>query len=352
MDASSCLCGRTLRSHCVSTTRTAASAGRRPARRRPVGTKDIGDPLGSTAGLLTVSGDPNERSIVDINASLVLRFSEPVDASTIPAALVVTDDAGSRVFGRLVTSEDGTSVSFTSAPPVALTARAIDTVSRRRRSRAAARGCGRRSAHQFTTFQPSVVGSLAHRPTRGTSPSAAPRPSSRPPPASPRSTSRRLERRAWLPQTAIPGGANGVTILSGAPITDRNGQSHAGPIALVASGGTSTAGSLEASTCTTPASPAALGSTQLTNAPGQTPPAGVPAFVGMPQRDCRRRRRPRLCRDRGCRRLVGPDWTSDPARRSRARARRRRRAIRRLAPKARMTSLALGIVCSSQASPA
>ena len=125
-------------------------------------------------------------------------------------------------------------------------------------------------------------------------------------------------------QTAIAGGANGVTILSGAPITDRNGQSHAGPIALVASGGTSSARRAAKLRPSTPSSPTALGSTQLTNAAGQTPPAGVLAICRHAARDCRGPRRPRLCRDRRCRRVVGPDWTSDPGRRNRSGARRRR----------------------------
>ena len=85
-----------------------------------------------------------------------------------------------------------------------------------------------------------------------------------------------------IAETAIAGGANGVTILSGALIADRNGQSHAGPIALVASGGTSSGGALRSFDLTTPSSPTALGSTQLTNAAGQTPPAGVSSFVGTP----------------------------------------------------------------------
>ena len=245
------------------------------------GTKDIGDPLGSTAGLMTVAGDPNERSVVDINAPLVLRFSEPIDPSTIPGALVVTDEAGSRVFGRLVAGDDGTSVRFTPLRRWRYGTRYRYGVT----TSALARSGSRLRApfgSSFTTFQPVVVGSLPIGDARdvavagatavvatGTGITSIDVASPRAPRA--------------VGAATIPGGANGVTILSGATITDRNGQSHAGPIALVASGGTSSAGGLRSFDFTTPSSPTALGSTQLTNAAGQTPPTGVPAFVGIPQ---------------------------------------------------------------------
>ena len=135
---------------------------------------------------------------------------------------------------------------------------------------------------QFTTFQPSVVGSLALSDARdvavsgGTAVVATSTGITTVDVASPRAP-------RVVTETAIAGGANGVTILSGAPITDRNGQSHAGPIALVASGGTSSGGTLRSFDLATPSSPTALGSTQLTNAAGQTPPAGVSPFVGTPR---------------------------------------------------------------------
>ncbi len=228
-----------------------------------------------------MTGESNERSVVDINAPLILRFSEPVDAATVSSALVVTDDAGSRVYGRLLVEADGLGASFRPLRRWRFGTRYRYGVGTTVLARSGARLRAPFNS-QFTTFQPTVVGSLALSDARdvavtgATAVVATDAGITTVDVASPRAP-------RVLGQAAIPGGANGVTILSGAPITDRNGQSHAGPIALVAAGGPSTAGSLRSFDLTTPASPTALGSTQLTNASGQTPPAGVPAFVGTPQ---------------------------------------------------------------------
>ena len=244
------------------------------------GTVDVGDPLGATATVLTVSGDPTERSVVDINASLVLRFSEPIDAATLPAALVVTDDAGNRVFGRIVAGGDGTSVAFTPFRRWRYGTRYRYGVATSALARSGAR-LRTPFNSQFTTFQPSVLGSLALSDARDVALAGATAVIATGTGivtvdvASPRAP-------RVIGQATIGGGANGVTVLNGASIIDRNGQSHAGPIALVASGGVSSAGSLRSFDLSTPASPAALGSTQLTNASGQAAPAGVPAFVGTP----------------------------------------------------------------------
>ena len=193
----------------------------------------------------------------------------------------MTDDAGSRVFGRVVTSEDGTSVSFTPLRRWRYGTRYRYGVATSALARTGARLRAPFNS-QFTTFQPSVVGSLALSDARdvavsgGTAVVATATGITTVDVASPRAP-------RVIAETAIAGGANGVTILSGAPITDRNGQSHAGPIALVASGGTSGGGALRSFDLTTPSSPTALGSTQLTNAAGQTPPASVPPFVGTPR---------------------------------------------------------------------
>ena len=286
------------------------------------GTKDIGDPLGSAAGLLTVSGDPNERSIVDINASLVLRFSEPIDSSTIPGALVVTDDAGSRVFGRVVTSEDGTSVSFTPLRRWRYGTRYRYGVATSALARTGARLRAPFNS-QFTTFQPSVVGSLALSDARDVAISGATAVVAT---ATGITTVDVASPRAprVIAETAIAGGANGVTILSGAPIIDRNGQSHAGPIALVASGGTSSGGRA-AKLRPYDAQFADRAWVDAADQRRGTDASGWRAVICRhAARDCRRLRRPRLCRDRRCRGVVGPDWTSDPSRRNRSSARRRR----------------------------
>src|SRR4029078_5811305 len=79
-----------------------------------------------------------------------------------------------------------------------------------------------------------------------------------------------------LARVTISGGANAVLLLANTPITDRTGQAHTGPFALVAAGDISTAGRLLVFDLSAPASPALIGSTQLTKAPGAPAPAGVP----------------------------------------------------------------------------
>jgi hypothetical protein len=244
------------------------------------GTLDLGDPLASTAGQLTVSGEPNERSVVDINAPLLLRFSEPIDAATIPAALVVTDDVGSRVFGRIVPSADATSVSFTPFRRWRYGTRYRYGVATTALARSGARLRAPFSA-SFTTFQPSVVGSLPIADARdvavagATAVVATAAGITTVDVSSPRAP--RL-----VGQVAIPGGAHGVNAVATPTITDRNGQSITTPIALVAAGGTPAAGALRSFDLSTPAAPTALGSTQLTAASGQPPPANVPGFGGVP----------------------------------------------------------------------
>ncbi len=93
-----------------------SASGQAPAS----GSTDVGDPLGTVAGLLTVTGDPDERSVVDIGAPLVLRFSEAIDRATVSSALVVTDDAGSRVYGRVAVDGDGDERDVHAVAPVAV----------------------------------------------------------------------------------------------------------------------------------------------------------------------------------------------------------------------------------------
>jgi hypothetical protein len=131
---------------------------------------DVGDPLGSTAGLLTVSGEPNERSVVDINASVVLRFSEPVDTTTVAAAVVVTDDAGSRVFGRLAVEADGLSARFTPLRRWRYGAGYRYGVGTTLLGRSGAR-LRAPFGSSFTTFQPAVIGSLSLSDARASAPS-------------------------------------------------------------------------------------------------------------------------------------------------------------------------------------
>ena len=74
---------------------------------------DLGEPLGTTAGQLLVSAQPDANAIVDINDRLVFTFSEPIDSRTVDTSLLVTDAAGKRVFGSVAVSSDATRVTFT-----------------------------------------------------------------------------------------------------------------------------------------------------------------------------------------------------------------------------------------------
>ena len=66
------------------------------------GAADVGSPLASPTGVLTVTAQPDAQSVVDIGTPLVFTFSEALDrASVVPNAFVVTDAAGARAFGRI-----------------------------------------------------------------------------------------------------------------------------------------------------------------------------------------------------------------------------------------------------------
>ena len=79
------------------------------------------------------------------------------------------------------------------------------------------------------------------------------------------------------------GGAGAIASLAGVALTDRTGIAHAGPFALVATGGASAPTVLHTFDVANPTAPVGLGTTQLSSAPGQAPPPGVPAFTGVPR---------------------------------------------------------------------
>ena len=58
-------------------------------------------------------GSPDAQSVVDIGTPLAFHFSEAVDRARVTsAAFIVTDAAGARVFGQVVISDDGRTVTF------------------------------------------------------------------------------------------------------------------------------------------------------------------------------------------------------------------------------------------------
>ncbi len=244
------------------------------------GTLDIGDPLGATATPLTVHATPDRRSVVDINATLVFHFSEPVDTRTLVGALVVTDAAGSRVFGRTVLSADGLTATFTPTRRwrFGTTYRYGLSLTLVARSGAALAAS---FSGEFTTFRPAVAGTLAlpnvhdvavssHVAVVGSDSGLH---------TVDVSSARSPQSIAAVP---IAGGVNAVAFVPSTPLIDRNGATHQGPLAVVGVGSSSTSSALQTFDVST-ASPTLIGSTHVTAAPGQAPPAGVPTFSGTPR---------------------------------------------------------------------
>jgi hypothetical protein len=243
------------------------------------GTVDIGDPLGATSGLLTVQAEPDERSIVDINAPLILRFSEPIDDRTVSGALVVTDQAGTRVFGRVIVAADGLSATF-----IPTRRWRFGTTYRYGVSGAMLARSGARLAipfsGQFTAFRPAVVSTLPLGDARdvtvsgGTAVVGTDTGFLTVNVASPRDPQ-------VVGRVSLLGGAGAVTLLS-APVTNRNGSVLSGPFAVVGTGSESAGARLQTYELSNLSAPSLVGSTQLANASGQSPASGVPPFLGIP----------------------------------------------------------------------
>ena len=254
-----------------------SSAGSAPQ----TGSIDVGSPLASATQRLTVETEPDERSLVDINTPLVLRFSEPIDGRSVATALIVTDDAGLRVFGRTVVSDDGLTATFRPLRRWRFATTYRFGLGMSLLARSGARLPATFSG-QFRTFAARIVGTLAVGEARdvavsgstalvGTATGFSSVNASSP---------RNLELLASVP---VAGGAGGVSLLSGSTITDRNGAVHGGPLALIAAGSESTAGTVQTFDVTNPTTPLLLGSTQVTTATGQSAPTGVPPVSGTPR---------------------------------------------------------------------
>ena len=245
------------------------------------GVANLGSPLSPIAGTLRVSVTPTDGSIVDIGEPVVLRFSEPVDPSTLsPASVVITDAAGNRVFGAITFSDDRISVTF---KPFRRWRYA--TTYRWAVASNLTGASGAQLAHaafgQFRTFEPAVLTASAlgfvNDVAAGTALTVA-------------ATDVGLAvldvtspgEPLVLAQQTIEGGANGAALLAGGTIVDRNGQLLSGPLAIVSAGNPATAGRLLTFDLSTPNAPVLIGSTQLTKVPGTVAPAGVPDVVGVP----------------------------------------------------------------------
>jgi hypothetical protein len=245
------------------------------------GVENLGSPLTPPAGHLRLTVTPTDGSVVDIGEPVVFQFSEPIDVNTLgPAALVITDAAGSRVFGAATFSDDRNSVTFKPFRRwrYATTYRwaVASTLTGASGAQLANAASG-----QFRTFAPVVLGASAlgfvSDVAAATSLAVA-------------ATDAGLavldvaspDEPQVLARQTIEGGANGAALLAGGTIVDRNGQLLAGPLALVSAGNPATAGRLLILDLSTPTAPVLIGSTQLTKAPGTVAPAGVPDVVGVP----------------------------------------------------------------------
>ena len=245
------------------------------------GSTDLGAPLGPIAGIVfQVTVQPGDTAIVDIGDPLLFTFSEPVSGANLTAFIRVTDPAGVRVPGTTTLSSDGLRATFTPLRRwcYATTYRyAVD------QTLLAVSGAHLSSTvtGQFTTFTPQLLSTVNPDSIRDVALSGT------------RAVAAgatgitvldltQADTPVKLASVPITGGASGVALLTGAIFTDRNGAAVPAVMALAATGSQSTIGQLRIFDLTTPASPALIGSTQLTTPAGATAPSGVPATPGVP----------------------------------------------------------------------
>ena len=244
------------------------------------GALDVGLPLTPVGGTLTAAAQPDVQSIVDIGTPIVFRFSEALDPTTVtPSAFVVTDAAGARVFGQVVLSDDGRTVTFVPLRRWKFGAQYRYGVSPSVVAISGARALQPLSG-EFTTFTPRVVSTVPVSGVRdvavldnlgviATTAGATVLDVSR------------AEAIVPLANVPLAGGARGAALVA-TPLTDRNGQPTSAPVAVVAAGDAATAGVVRTYSLAAPAVPTLLGSTTLTTPTGQSAPAGVPETPGVP----------------------------------------------------------------------
>ncbi len=245
------------------------------------GEQDLGEPLAASATTMAVSLEPGAGALVPIDARVVLRFSEPVDAQSVTSgSVLLTDAAGSAVPGGFSLAAEGREVRFTPSRRLRFGTGYRCSVSRDVVGVSGARLPAALST-SFDTFAPQVLVSDALDSVRDVVASGnlalaagavALHVLDVSEPDAP----------ATLASVPLEGGVSGVALVEGAALTDRNGQPVVGTLALALSGGGAVPGRLSIFSLANAASPALIGAVQLTTPSGQTTPAGVPAASGTP----------------------------------------------------------------------
>ena len=243
-----------------------SSSGQSPAS----GGLNLGQPLAAVSAQLRVVVDPDAHAIVDINTPLAFHFSEPVDPRTLATGIIVTDDAGARVFGSMAAAGDGAAGTFTPSRRWRFGTKYRWGVSTSVVALSGAR-LAQQASGEFTTFVPRVVSTTAvgaaardvavagamvviATDTGLVTVDAA--------------SAVRPVVKAQLP---VAGGAKGIAMLPGGSFSDRLGATRSGRFAVVA-GGDSAVGTLSIVDVTSADAPGAIGSAQLTTG-GGTPNA-------------------------------------------------------------------------------
>ncbi len=245
------------------------SSGVAPA----TGTLDLGSPLAPPSSQVTVTVDPGAQQIVDINQPITFHFSEPVDGRTLSGGILVTDSAGSRVLGAVTLGADNATATFkpsrrwrfatTYRWGVATTVIAVSGAR-----------LTQQASGEFTTFAPRVLGTsaigVAHDvavagplAVVATDAGAAVLDAGAAVNAVPQA------------QVALPNGSRAAALLTDVSLTDRTGQTHDGPIAMIGSGGTAGTETLNLFDLSSPGAPVAIGSAQV------APAGGAPAAIAL-----------------------------------------------------------------------
>jgi hypothetical protein len=242
---------------------------------------DLGEPLGTGAGTLLVTANPLPGAVVDIDSVIELDFSEPIDASTLANHLVVTDDAGIRVFGRIRVSDDATRVTFTPMRRLGL-ARGYRFGVSTRLSALSGAHLARPYEARFSTFEPRILAAIG--PGGATSIAALGE-------VGLLGSENGLTiidltvGNAPLVMQELPmaGGVTDIALLAGAAFEDREGNPISGTLGFATGSDAVGTGQLHVYDMSWVDDPVLLGRVQLSTPVGQTAPPGVPALPGTPR---------------------------------------------------------------------
>ncbi|HEY2435414.1 MAG TPA: Ig-like domain-containing protein, partial [Vicinamibacterales bacterium] len=243
------------------------------------GTINLGSPLAPTASTLTVTASLDDRSVVEIDSVLTFRFSEPIDSKSVAPAIVVVDPKGSRVFGTVVVSPDLLSAAFTPSRRWHFA-----TAYRYGVAASIVAASGARQAvplsGEFTTFAPVLLATVPQTNARDVAVNGS---------TVVVGAADGLAAVDWsnplaphlVGTTPIAGGISAVNLTG--DLVDRNGAPVAGPLALAASGSSTSDGAFGVYQLPSGLAPSQVGRAQLTSAPGNPVPAGVIASAGTPR---------------------------------------------------------------------